>query len=76
MFPAHDADTSLTQVSTRQLPPGRGRGAWDAAVGQVLGPFVTDFGAEFEGRLDVRTVAGLSATRIIHNARAARRGRR
>jgi len=76
MNPARDADPAPIQLSTRRIPPSRRHAAWDDAVARTVGPLVTDFGADFEGRLDVRSLAGLPATRMIHNARAARRGRR
>ncbi len=71
-----DAAPDLSNFSTRRIPASRRQAAWDLALERACGPFQTDFGPAFDGRIDVRSVAGLAASRLIHNARAFRRGRR
>ncbi len=71
-----DVATDLANFSTRRIPAARRRAAWDQALERSCGPFQTDFGPTFDGRIDRRSVGGLAASRLIHNARAFRRGRR
>ena len=68
-------DARLAKFSTRRLPLAERLQAWDAAITQICGPVVTDPGPQFDGRIELRRVADLEASRMIHNARSARRGR-
>jgi AraC-like DNA-binding protein len=63
----------LARFTTRRLSLSNRHGAWDDAVARLLGPLITDHGPRFDGRIDLRRIAGLAASRMIHSARAVTR---
>jgi len=67
-------EAMLARFSTRRLPLASRNAAWDDAVGRLLGPVVTHHGPQFDGRIDLRRIAGLAGSRMIHSARAINRG--
>jgi AraC family transcriptional regulator, positive regulator of tynA and feaB len=69
------AAAAQTRFMTRGLPRSERLSSWVRAVEPICGRLLMDCDADFEGRIDLRTIQNLMAARIIHNARSARRGR-
>lgn len=72
---AESAHEDPNHFSTQRVPREQRRAAWDRALASVCGAFLTESGPDFDGRIDLRMINGLVASRIIHNSRSARRGR-
>jgi AraC family transcriptional activator of tynA and feaB len=72
---AEAATAGQTRFTTHGLPRGERLDGWARALEPICGPLLMDYDADFDGRIDLRTIRHLVAARIIHNARSARRGR-
>jgi AraC-like DNA-binding protein len=64
-----------TRFATHGLPQRERLSDWTRTLEPICGAVVTDAGADFEGRVDLRRMRNLLAARIIHNARSVRRRR-
>ena len=68
-----------TFFQSSSLPPSERQDAWNGAVEQSCGRFITHFGlaaTEFNGEIDTRYVGGLECVRVTLNAVGVRRTRK
>lgn len=68
-----------TYFQSSSLPPSERRDAWNGAVEQSCGRFITHFGSsadDFNGEIDTRFVGGLECARVTTNVVGVRRTRK
>ena len=64
-----------TYFSTRGMPRSKSISAWDEAIAEHFGKFVTQPGSKpFDARFDLSRVGNLIAIRSSHNAKSSHRG--
>lgn len=64
-----------TRFTTRGLPERERLSGWARTLKPICGNLLMDCDSAFEGRIDLRAIKDLTAARILHNARSARRSR-